>query len=269
MSKSKKKLTAADVIRRIIMLIALAVFCYSAYQLLQIYMEYKAGTDEYSALEEFAGGDADPDEAETQKAENGGKGTGDPLMENPIDFAGLKAINDEVIAWIKVKALDISYPVTKGSDNDFYLHNTFEKEPNIAGCIFMEYQNQKDFSDKNTVIYGHNMKNGSMFGTLKKFYEEGVFEKSPYIWIYTPEKIYKYEIFSCQEVGAASSTYQLTFLDDKSFMEYIDDAFEQSVVQSNVTVSKDDSIITLSTCTGNDTTRFVVQAKRIKTFQSK
>lgn len=265
MSEPKKKRTAGDVIRRLIMLIALVVFCYSAYQLISIYLEYKAGTDEYEALEQYAGG---LEEAEVLEEEIQVSRDGEQVMKNPVDFEGLKQINDEIIGWLKVKALDLNYPITQGKDNDFYLHNTFEKEPNIAGCIFLECQNKKDFSDKNSVIYGHNMKNGSMFGTLKRFYEDGVYDKSPYIWIYTPDKIYKYEIFSCQEVGAASDTYQLTFESNEQFMEYIDRAFEQSVVQSNVTVEPEDTIITLSTCTANQATRFVVQAKRIETFLS-
>lgn len=266
MSKPKKKVSVGDILRRIIMLIALAVFCYSAYQLVSIYLEYKKGTDEYESLEQYAGGLEEPTE---ETGEENLSGDGLPLMENPIDFAGLKEINDEIIGWLKVKALDLNYPITQASDNDYYLHNTFEREPNIAGCIFLEYQNKKDFSDKNSIIYGHNMKNGSMFGTLKRFYQEGVYDKSPYIWIYTPDKIYKYEIFSCQEVGATSDTYQLEFQDEEAFMEYIDRAFEQSVVQSKVTVNPEDTIITLSTCTANQATRFVVQAKRIRTFQSK
>lgn len=265
MSEPRKKASFGDWIRRLIMLAALALFCYSAYQLITIYLEYKRGTDEYEALEQYAGDLEEPEEEEDVKTAQDGV----PEMENPVDFAGLKAINDEIIGWLKVKALDLNYPITQAEDNDYYLHNTFEKEPNIAGCIFLEYQNKKDFSDKNSIIYGHNMKNGSMFGTLKRFYQDGVYDKSPYIWIYTPEMIYKYEIFSCQEVGATSDTYQLSFQDDEAFMEYIDTAFEQSVVQSKVTVEPEDTIITLSTCTANQATRFVVQAKRIKTFRSK
>ena len=264
-SKKKKKRTVGDVIRTLIIIVALGIFCYSGYQLLTIYLEYKKGTDEYSALEKQYAGDEEkaPEDAPVEERD------GVIVMENPIDFASLKEVNEEIIGWLKVTALDISYPLAQGSDNDFYLHNTFEKTPNFAGCIFLDTQSKKDFTDRNSIIYGHNMKNGSMFGTLKKFYEDGVYEKSPYFWVYTPDKIYQYEIFSCQEVGATSQTYQLTFEDDEDFMDYINNAFEKSVVESKVKVGADDKVVTLSTCTGNDTTRFIVQGKLINTYLSK
>ena len=141
---------------------------------------------------------------------------------------------------------------------------------NFAGCIFMEYQNHSDFSDKNTIIYGHNMKNGSMFGTLRKFYEDEVYEKAPYFWIYTPDKIYRYDIFSCAEVPVDSLAYQITFSGEGSFEKYIDDAYSRSVVKGNdIKVTAEDKIVTLSTCTGNESTRFIVQGKLSKTYWSK
>ena len=260
--KKKKKITVGGIFRLLIIIIALGVFCYSGYQLLTIYLEYKKGSDEYSSLEQqyILSGEG---------AEEVDKVSGEPVMKNPVDFDSLKKINTEIIGWLNVEAMDISYPVTQSKDNDFYLHRTFEKTYNFAGCIFLDYESKKDFSDRNSIIYGHNMKNGSMFGKLKKFYQEGVYEESPYFWIYTPDKIYKYEIFSCQEVGATSKTYQLEFRNDKDFMEYIKNAFEKSVVKSDIEVDKDDKIVTLSTCTGNDATRFIVQGKLINTYLSK
>jgi len=191
------------------------------------------------------------------------------VMKNPIDFAGLREVNDEIIGWIKIKAIDASYPIAHGKDNDFYLHNTFEKTYNFAGCIFLNSENKKDFSDVNSIVYGHNMKNGSMFGKLSKFHEAGVYEKSSYFWIYTPDKIYKYKIFSCREVASVGDAYQIDFQDNETFEKYINTAVEQSVVKSDVTVASGDKIVTLSTCTGNDTTRFIVQGKLEKTYLSK
>ena len=257
----KKKRTAGDVIRMLIMIVALGVFCYSGYQLLSIYQEYKKGSDEYHALEnKYIDEKGMFEEINTDAAE--------PTMKNPIDFAGLKAVNEDIIAWLKVGAIDISYPVTQGKDNDYYLHNTFENQPNIAGCIFMDHGCKKDFSDPNTIIYGHNMRNLSMFGKLKQFRDQAVFDSDAYFWVYTPEKIYKYEIFSCQEVGATSETYQLQFSDKKKFQEYIDSCFERSVLKRDIEVTSDDKIVTLSTCTGNSETRFLVQGKLIETYKA-
>lgn len=260
MEKKKKKHTAGDVIRTIIMIAALCVFCYSGYQLFTIYQEYKKGSDEYSALEKkyILQEDGMLEQLEAEE----------PTMKNPIDFDGLKALNPDIIGWLTVGAIDISYPVTQGEDNDYYLHNTFEKQPNIAGCIFMDYGCSRDFTDPNTIIYGHNMRNLSMFGKLKQFREEETFQSDPYFWIYTPDRIYKYEIFSCQEVGATSETYQLEFQDKKKFQEYIDSCFERSVLKRDIEVTSEDRIVTLSTCTGNSETRFLVQGKMIESYKA-
>lgn len=258
-TKGKKKRTAGDVIRTIIIIIALGVFCYSGYQLITIYLEYKKGVDEYNALN-------DQYVKEEVAVENI---DGTPTMENPIDFAGLKKINEDLIGWISADAVGVSYPIMHGKDNDYYLHRTFEGTYNFAGCIFMDYLNKGNFSDKNSIIYGHNMKNGSMFGSIHKYKNAETYEKDPYFWIYTPDEIYKYEIFAGTEVSVTSKTYQLSFKDDNDFLEYVAACKEKSAVKADVEVTKDDKVVTLSTCTGNDATRFVVQGKLIETYKSK
>lgn len=270
--KPKRKTTAGDVIQILLLVVAIGIFCFAAFKLVTIWLEYKKGTDEYSALEEYLGDEAksepkqaDPDALET----DGVNEDGEAIAASPVDFDSLRKINDEIIGWIKVTALDISYPIAQAEDNEYYLHNTFQKTYNFAGCIFMDYLNKSDMTDPNTLIYGHNMKNGSMFGKLKNFYEEGVYEKSPYFWIYTPDKIYKYEIFSCSEVYADSKTYQMDFETAEDFQQYLNDAVERSVVKSNIAVTSQDKVVTLSTCTGNDATRFIVQGKLIATYDSK
>ncbi len=92
-----------------------------------------------------------------------------PVLKNPIDFTQLLSVNSDIVGWLRIRALDISYPVVQGKDNDYYLHRTFEKTDNFAGCLFVNSYNMGDFTDQNTIIYGHNMKNGSMFGKLKNF----------------------------------------------------------------------------------------------------
>ena len=318
MTDNRKKRKAGNVIRTVILLAAMVVFCFSAYKLVDIYMGYKQGSDEYSALgkyaaledqqepeikdepEETSGNDSSGDgvvldteisgtetastaekegedfiyETETEEDAK----TGETIvqtkklyyMKNPVDFMALQGINDDIVGWLKVGALDISYPVTQASDNDYYLHLTFELLQNAAGCIFVDYQNRPDFQDDNTIIYGHNMKDGSMFGTLKNFVQDGVYESDPYFWIYTPERIYKYEIFNCSTVGAVSNTYTLEFGSRKEFQNYLDKALMQSQVDSSkVKVKSSDKIVTLSTCTGDEETRFVVQGKLVRTYASR
>ena len=190
-------------------------------------------------------------------------------MRNPIDFDQLKAVNEDIVGWLRIRALDISYPLVQGEDNDYYLHRTFERTDNFAGCLFMNCDNEADFTDQNTIIYGHNMKNGSMFGKLKNYNDPEVFKKSKYFWIYTPDLIYQYRIFSASVVNKVGLTYQVTFTEDE-FNQFVNQAFANSVVDNtDVEVTREDRVVTLSTCTGDDSTRFVVMGRLAQIYVSK
>ena len=287
MSRRRKRTkTLGDVIRLIVMLAALAVFLYSGYTLYGFYKEYKKSADEYDNLENSYAADQqeeseDLDHLEDDTAlqsisggevrtviENGEEKTL-PVLKNPIDFTHLLSVNSDIVGWLRIRALDISYPVVQGEDNDYYLHRTFEKTDNFAGCLFVNSYNMGDFTDQNTIIYGHNMKNGSMFGKLKNFNDPEVFQKSRYFWIFTPDFIYQYRIFSASVVDKTGLTYQISFTDEE-FDQFISRAYSSSVVDNQgVTVTKDDRIVTLSTCTGDDATRFVVMGKLAQIYAAK
>ena len=180
-NKVKKKKTVGDHILTIVLIVAICIFCYAAFNLYHIYTEYKKGTDEYNSISEMAVTERDPDQVEEidQPDEQ-------PVAPVSIDFDSLRSINEDVIGWIYMEALpEISYPVVQGEDNNFYLHQTYEKNYNFAGTIFIDYENKRDFSDCNTLVYGHNMKNGSMFGMLKKYRaDETLYNTSKYFFIF-------------------------------------------------------------------------------------
>ena len=146
-----------------------------------------------------------------------------------------------------------------------YLHQTYEKNYNFAGTIFVDYENGRDFNDCNTLVYGHNMKNGSMFGHLKKFTEdEKLYNNDRYFWILTPDKNYRYEIISAYTTGVNSDTYTLFKGPGEEFEEYLKKIKSYSDIKTEDTeLTIKDKIVTLSTCTGNESTRFVVQGKRV------
>ena len=259
--KQNKKKTFTDFLLTFLLVIAIGVFLFAAYQLYSIYSEYKKGVDEYNQLEELAVSEnpnqKQADEEETEEEED------TPQPPITVDFEELKKINPDVVGWIYIEGIDVSYPVVQGEDNDEYLHHTYEGTYNFAGSIFLEYTNQGDFSDCNTIIYGHNMKNGSMFGKLKELREDA-YGKSPYIWILTPEGDYRYEIFSAYVTPVNSDTYTLFKGPDKEFQEYVEAMKENSEIETrDMEVDVKDKVITLSTCTGNESTRYVVQAIRI------
>lgn len=285
--QKKKRSRAGDVLSGLLMIVALGVFLYSGYTLYGFYKEYKKGSDEYDNLENiYAVVDeaaqtenlADLENEDVQQMVEGrevavinedGEEKTVPVMYNPIDFEELKTVNEDIVGWLKIRALDISYPVVQAEDNDYYLHRTFERTDNFAGCLFMNCDNRSDFTDQNTIIYGHNMKNGSMFGKLKKFNEEETFKKSAYFWIFAPDIIYQYQIFSAMTVNKTGLTYQ-TFFTEEDHQTLIDTALERSVVDNTgIEVTKDDRIVTLSTCTGDDATRFVVMGRLAQVYAAK
>ncbi|MDO4522230.1 MAG: class B sortase [Eubacteriales bacterium] len=280
--EEKRKKSFGDALSTIIIVLALAVAAYAGYQLFNIWREYQVGVDEYKGLEVYADTERVTEGLEPDMEENVTLGDqwGDVSvhelethvrlenMENPIDFAGLKSVNDEVIGWLEMGAIDVSYPIAQAEDNDFYLHQTIQKTYNFAGSIFVDCMNSSSFGDRNTIVYGHNMKNGSMFGMLKKYREREVFDKDPYFWIYTPDYIYKYEIFACAEVDQFSKNYQISFLSKDSFEEFLMNAKKQSQLDTGISVDPGDTVVTLSTCTGNEATRFIVQGKRVRTYRS-
>ena len=255
--KKKKK---SDVLLTIALIVAIAVFCYAAFNLYHIYTEYKKGTDEYNQIEEMAVTERDADSAEV---------AGPNVQLKPpieVDFDKLKSVNEDVVGWIYVDALpDISYPIVKGKDNQTYLHQTYEKNYNFAGTIFVDYENSGDFSDCNTLVYGHNMKNGSMFGHLKKFREDDkLYKQDKYFWILTPERNYRYEIITAYTTGVNSDTYTLFKGPGEEFEKYLETIKGYSEIKTDDTdLTIKDRIVTLSTCTGNESTRFVVQGKRV------
>ena len=297
--KKKRRATFGDIMRTLLMLIALVVFLFSGYTLYGYYKEYRKGTEEYDNLESNFSIEVEEDETENFEDleqqleaqleelldedlaipsitgrevatvwENNQEVTL-PVMTNPIDFKELKSVNEDIVGWLRIRALDISYPVVQAEDNDYYLHRTFEGVENFAGCLFVNCDNEADFTDQNTIIYGHNMKNGSMFGKLKNFQEEDTFNKSRYFWVFSEDFIYQYRIFTAMTVNKVGINYQ-TFFTEGEFQEFKDAAFRNSVVENTgVKLSYDDRIVTLSTCTGNDATRFVVMGKLVQIYAAK
>lgn len=351
--KGKNKI--GSIIRNIVLVLAVGIFCYSGYQLFTIYMEYKEGTDEYKELKKYVDVAANGSNAETKETEQQtdaivpeeteinmeetnvdefgtviigdltdsdeedgttqGDGAYVSLNENEItksgessqssdasekkkeekkntpvieedengnvkilgkigkvkkrvDFEELKKINPEIIGWLYVEAIDtINYPIVQTEDNAYYLNHTFKKTDNIAGSIFLDCDTKPNFTETNSVIYGHNMKNGSMFGKLNQFYDEETYEKSKYFWIYTEDLYYKYEIFSCTEVGAISESYQKQFETKWDFEDYLKRMQENSIIKTNTELTSADKIVTLSTCTASSDVRFVVQGKLVRAYQ--
>ena len=181
--------------------------------------------------------------------------------EYKIDLAKLKQKNSDAIAWIKVNGTDIDFPVVKGTDNSYYLTHNFDKEKNKAGWIFADYRNKFDGTDKNIIIYGHNMKNGSMFASLKDVIKEEWYnnENNKYIALITENE--KYQVFSVYQIETEEYYLQTNISNFKEFVEKIKG---RSKKDFNVDIKETDSILTLSTCADNTKYRVVLHAVKIK-----
>jgi len=179
-----------------------------------------------------------------------------------LDIPALQKINPEVIGWFYLPDTVISYPLLHAQSNDTYLHTAWDGTPNVAGSIFLETQCAADLTGFNTIIYGHNMRNGSMFAALKDYKKYDFLREHPYIYIVTNDTVYRYAVFSAYEAGIKSATYWLDVKTDAQKQTAIEHYLDSSVWNADLIPSTEDSVLTLSTCTGTGTyeTRWVVQA---------
>jgi len=187
----------------------------------------------------------------------------DPYAEalRNMDFSALQKVNDDVKGWILIPDSKISYPILQGEDNDYYLKHNWKKRRNSSGSIYIEHRCSGDFSDFNTILYGHRMNNKSMFGLLWNYEKQSYYEKHPYVYISDESGSHKYEIFAAYEVPVTKRTYQIAFEDDNQKQLFLDFCTSQSVIETGIVPTIHDKVITMSTCTGDGhETRWVVQA---------
>lgn len=201
--------------------------------------------------------DLPPDEEDTEASD-------DPYLDvlKATNLASLRELNEDVIGWILIPGTNVDYPLMYSGDNEFYLRRTWDKESNTAGSIFLEQYCNPDFSDFNTILYGHRMRNGTMFASLQYYSEQEFWKEHPYIYIYNLAGAHRYEVFAAYEVSVTGTTYRLYINDDETKQTFLDDCTGWSVIDTGVTPTIQDHILTLSTCTGNGyKTRWVVQAR--------
>ena len=190
--------------------------------------------------------------------------TDDPYMDQlkSVDLAALREVNPDVVGWIVIPGTKVEYPLMQGEDNDYYLKHTWKKKASSAGSIFLEKTISPDLSDFNTIVYGHRMINNSMFGSLKYYKKQTYWAEHPYVYIVDDAGVHRYEIFSAYEASVKGYTYQISFADETGKETFLDKCMGWSVIETGVTPTIRDRILTLSTCTGTGyETRWVVQAR--------
>ncbi|RHR25823.1 SrtB family sortase [Clostridium sp. AF19-22AC] len=252
---------------KILTIFLMTVALWAAYQLYKDHKKYESADHQYEELKRSVteGGEKLPMPKKEGQKKSETSGRSSPIS---VDFKKLHAMDggSNVVGWIYVEALDISYPIMQGEDNDYYLHRDMAGGYAVSGSIFLDSQNSADFSDQNSIIFGHNMADGSMFGQMKEFSIGTAFQTSPYVWILTEEKESCYQIFSAQVVEVTSECYTLYSEPDAYYVDFLKRMHLNSGIDTGEWKFREtDKIVTLSTCNGDGsaTTRYVVQAVKI------
>lgn len=175
------------------------------------------------------------------------------IPDKDLDWELMKETNADIYAWIYIPGTNIDYPVVQHpDDNSYYLDHNLDGSDGYPGCIFTENYNTKDFKDKNTVIYGHDMNDRTMFDTLHDYEDEAFFQDNRYAYIYLPEEVLVYDLFAAYESSAEHILSSHNFLNDVRYQEYLDGVFQMRSMgahfREGVEVGVQDHIITLSTC---------------------
>ena len=187
-------------------------------------------------------------------------------VEIPVDFTALQKRNPDVYAWITIPGTQIDYPILQSQQDDtYYLTHTIDGEEKTEGAIFTESCNSRDFEDPNTVVYGHNMRNGSMFRDLHNYQDQAFFDSNREVIIYTPDAVRHYKIFAAYLYDNRHLIQSFNCRDKGIYRSYLDMIFSirdmNAHIDTSVDVGTDDKIITLSTCYGTQTNRrYLVQA---------
>lgn len=255
--EKKQKKRKGTVVRVILFLLFLGIMIYAGWRLYLVYFAYAEGKEAYDDLaNQYATVlPSTPTPTSTPAAEGAPSAPPEesaevaPVETAPIviSFESLLADCEDVVAWLYCADTPMNYPVVQSEDNDYYLRRLMNGRYNIAGTIFMDYRNQPDFSHWNTIIYGHNMNNGTMFGILPKYQAQSYYDAHPVFYLLTPEKSYKLELVAGYVTPSDSGAYTIpATVEERDALLAM--AVEKSTFVSDVEVGPEDKLVTLSTC---------------------
>lgn len=224
--KSKKKSVRRKA-ENIILVCLAVIFIFSGWKLFTMYKEYKVNRDIYNQITELA----------MPKGFNG-----------EIDFDSLREVNPDIAAWIYYEGTNVNYPIVQGKDNDYYLHITFEGTWAIAGTLFVDAITKEPFEQFNTIVYGHHMQDGSMFGDFGKLKDKKYCDEHPQFELITPDEKYHLRICAFLNQPSDSEIYTTNIRSEEGKQEYIDLVNKLAEYTTDEEMSTDDKLVVLSTC---------------------
>ena len=259
MSKGKRKSdnkteknSKNKIVRIIILIVLLGVLAFSGYKLINYLIAGNKTNQIVETLSQSVAVDESLEDTSTEKYQ--------------IDWESLIAQNDETVGFIRVYGTSVEHVVVQAKDNDYYIDHDFECNHNPAGWIFADYRNQFDGNDKNIILYGHNMLNGTMFSSLKEILTRDWQEepRNRYVVFNTPEENAIYEVFSVYQIEDEAYYITTNFIYD-DFGAFVNKLKSRSFYNFGTEVGEDDSILTLSTCAYDKRYRIVLHAKKLIT----
>ena len=242
MTNKRRKLKPLGRIILICLEVCLAVvFLFSSYMAYQAWYMYKEADTEYEEI------------TETVIIRKETHNVNDTAVEidDSVDFKALEEINPDIVAWITLEDSMINYPVVQGEDNAYYLEHLFTRKVNHLGCVFMDYRTAADFSDYHTPLYAHHSQNGAMFAGIEKYKAQSFYETHKKIRLQTPAGEYTLEPYTGLVLNAEVDFLQLNFNSPEEFVRYANQWNNDSTFASGITITEDDRIVTLITCTAD------------------
>ena len=235
--KKKKKLSrSGKVILDILLVCAIGTAAFSGFQLITIWNNYRAARETYDKVRQAAIKEtADP------------QASADPY-DPGIDWDALKAINPDMAGWIRLDGTVVDYPFVYASDDEYYLEHLFDGTVKHSGTVFVDADNQQNFQDKNTLLYAHNMKDGSMFASISEYKNQDFYNEHKIIKIWTPDAYYELHPLGGIITDGWDTYVQTTFASDDAFMDYVNYFVSNSTFKSEDSVSAEDQTVVLSTC---------------------
>lgn len=248
--------------KKTLAVVFLAVFLWSGWQLYRTFLDYAAADAQYEALEQYVSAPATalPEATQDPAEENDSAANPDFPQCPQVDFQELRSINSDVVGWLVIEDTRINYPIVQGEDDEFYLKHRFDGQRSSAGCLFLDAENDAAFQDANQIVYGHYMKDGSMFHDLGKYKEQAFFDAHPTGWLITPETPYHLQFFSGYVSDVSGDAWEMAFT-EADHAQWLAACTARSCFSSGIVPAADSPVLTLSTCSYEfENARFVLHA---------
>lgn len=267
-----------NILLLLLCLLLLGIAIFSGYKVVTISLEYRKGEQTYEELQQYiqlpdlTPVSTEPSEdteskpisghtpSETLPSDHSGLESENAFV-SPVDFEALWQINPDVVGWIYIPETSINYPVVQGETNNTYLYHLFNGEYNRSGSIFMDFRNAVDYSDTNTILYGHHMGDGTMFADIVKYKKQSFYNAHPKGYLFTPDRTFELTFFTAYVTDMTDDAWRMQFSSEEDYADWLRDSAARSEFHAGLLPTLTDQLLTLSTCTYEfDDARFVLVA---------